>query len=141
MLRSRRDTQPEGINGSVKGTRRTPSAAESTDSFLFLFVAFFSSSFATAWTPSTTTSTLTPLVFSPSIPPPPLPPPKKKNSFFQVTASASFSGDLGLDSLDAVELVMALEEEFGFEIPDAEADKLSSTAEAISYLAAHPQAK
>lgn len=69
-------------------------------------------------------------------PPPPSPP-----STSQVTPSASFAADLGLDSLDAVELVMALEEEFGVEIPDAEADKILSTGEAISYLAAHPQAK
>lgn len=65
-------------------------------------------------------------------PPSPLP---------QVTPTAAFQGDLGLDSLDAVELVMALEEEFGVEIPDAEADKILSTGEAIAYLGAHPQAK
>lgn len=59
----------------------------------------------------------------------------------QVTPTAAFQGDLGLDSLDAVELVMALEEEFGIEIPDAEADKILSTGEAIAYLSAHPQAK
>jgi NADH dehydrogenase (ubiquinone) 1 alpha/beta subcomplex 1, acyl-carrier protein len=63
------------------------------------------------------------------------------NTQKQVTPSSSFAADLGLDSLDAVELVMALEEEFGVEIPDAEADKILSTGEAITYLASHPQAK
>ncbi len=44
----------------------------------------------------------------------------------QVSPAAHFEKDLGLDSLDVVELVMALEEEFGVEIPDAEADKIAS---------------
>ncbi|KAG6551340.1 hypothetical protein Mapa_007126 [Marchantia paleacea] len=59
----------------------------------------------------------------------------------KVTPQASFQGDLGLDSLDTVEVVMAIEEEFALEIPDAEADKISSCAEAIEYVAAHPRAK
>ena len=58
----------------------------------------------------------------------------------QVTPSVSFK-DLGLDSLDTVEVVMAYEEEFGIEIPDSEADKIKSTADAIAFIAAHPQAK
>ncbi|MCH84466.1 acyl carrier protein mitochondrial-like, partial [Trifolium medium] len=49
--------------------------------------------------------------------------------------------DLGLDSLDAVEIVMALEEEFGFEIPDNEADKINSINLAVDFIASHPQAK
>ncbi|KZV99069.1 acyl carrier protein [Exidia glandulosa HHB12029] len=44
----------------------------------------------------------------------------------KLSTSASFSNDLGLDSLDAVEVVMAIEEEFGIEIPDAEADAIST---------------
>ena len=59
----------------------------------------------------------------------------------QVTPSAHFQKDLGLDSLDTVELVMAFEEEFAVEIPDVEADKILSTSEAIQYISAHPQAK
>lgn len=59
----------------------------------------------------------------------------------KVTPSASFEKDLGLDSLDVVELVMALEEEFGLEIPDAEADKISSVGDAINYIASNPMAK
>lgn len=59
----------------------------------------------------------------------------------QVTDSANFQSDLGLDSLDTVELVMALEEEFAIEIPDAEADKILSVPEAIAYIAANPMAK
>ncbi|KAL3153948.1 Acyl carrier protein 2, mitochondrial [Trebouxia sp. C0010 RCD-2024] len=59
----------------------------------------------------------------------------------KVTPSAHFQKDLGLDSLDTVELVMAFEEEFAVEIPDVEADKILSTSEAIQYIAAHPQAK
>lgn len=59
----------------------------------------------------------------------------------QVTPTASFQKDLGLDSLDTVEVVMAFEEEFAVEIPDSEADKILSTADAINYIAAHPQAK
>ncbi|HEX9779846.1 MAG TPA: acyl carrier protein [bacterium] len=52
----------------------------------------------------------------------------------EVTDSASFVEDLGADSLDTVELVMALEEEFGIEIPDEDAEKMSSVGEAIKYI-------
>ena len=58
----------------------------------------------------------------------------------QVTPEAHFEKDLGLDSLDVVELVMALEEEFGVEIPDAEADKISSVSEAVNYVISNPLA-
>ncbi len=51
----------------------------------------------------------------------------------QVTPQASFIDDLGADSLDTVELVMALEEEFGVEIPDEEAEKLVTVGDAIKY--------
>jgi acyl carrier protein len=46
---------------------------------------------------------------------------------------------LGADSLDTVELVMALEEEFGCEIPDEDAEKITSVQEAINYVTAHPK--
>ncbi|GAX74254.1 hypothetical protein CEUSTIGMA_g1703.t1 [Chlamydomonas eustigma] len=59
----------------------------------------------------------------------------------KVTPDAHFEKDLGLDSLDVVELVMALEEEFGVEIPDAEADKISSINEAVNYVISNPLAK
>ncbi|KAK0591642.1 hypothetical protein LWI29_005410 [Acer saccharum] len=59
----------------------------------------------------------------------------------KVTPNAHFQNDLGLDSLDTVEIVMALEEEFGFEIPDNEADKISSINLAVDFIASHPQAK
>jgi acyl carrier protein len=52
----------------------------------------------------------------------------------QVTPEAKFIEDLGADSLDTVELVMALEEEFGQEIPDEEAEKLQSVGEVIKYI-------
>jgi len=54
-----------------------------------------------------------------------------------VTNSASFTDDLGADSLDSVELVMALEEEFECEIPDEEAEKILTVQSAIDYLKAH----
>ncbi|TFK41073.1 acyl carrier protein-like protein [Crucibulum laeve] len=54
--------------------------------------------------------------------------------------SASFSKDLGLDSLDAVEVVMAVEEEFAIEIPDAEADEIQTVQQAIDYIAKTPEA-
>ncbi|OWM86158.1 acyl carrier protein 2, mitochondrial [Punica granatum] len=59
----------------------------------------------------------------------------------KVSPNAHFQNDLGLDSLDTVEIVMALEEEFGFEIPDNEADKISSINMAVDFIASHPQAK
>ena len=52
----------------------------------------------------------------------------------EVTPQASFIDDLGADSLDTVELVMALEEEFGIEIPDEEAEKLVTVGDAIKYI-------
>jgi len=52
----------------------------------------------------------------------------------QVTPDAKFIEDLGADSLDTVELVMALEEEFGQEIPDEEAEKLLSVGDVIKYI-------
>jgi NADH dehydrogenase (ubiquinone) 1 alpha/beta subcomplex 1 len=58
-----------------------------------------------------------------------------------VKPTSSFQAELGLDSLDTVEVVMAFEEEFSIESPDSEADKILSVSDAIEYLAAHPQAK
>jgi acyl carrier protein len=55
----------------------------------------------------------------------------------QVTENASFVDDLGADSLDQVELVMALEEEFEIEIPDADAEKITRVKEAVSYIQEH----
>jgi acyl carrier protein len=52
----------------------------------------------------------------------------------EVKPEASFVDDLGADSLDVVELVMALEEEFGLEISDEDAEKLSSVQQAVSYI-------
>ena len=55
----------------------------------------------------------------------------------EVTSDASFVDDLGADSLDTVELVMALEEEFETEIPDEEAEKITTVQQAIAYVSAH----
>jgi acyl carrier protein len=52
----------------------------------------------------------------------------------KVTAEASFVEDLGADSLDTVELVMAFEEEFGIEIPDEDAENLQTVGDAVKYL-------
>ena len=52
----------------------------------------------------------------------------------QVTPEASFIDDLGADSLDTVELIMAFEEEFGAEIPDEDAEKLTSVGKVLEYL-------
>ena len=54
----------------------------------------------------------------------------------KVVEKASFIDDLGADSLDTVELVMAFEEEFGVEIPDEDAEKIQSVQNAIDYVAA-----
>lgn len=58
----------------------------------------------------------------------------------KVSTSASFIDDLGADSLDTVELVMAFEEEFGCEIPDDAAEKILTVQDAISYIEQHGQA-
>ncbi len=55
----------------------------------------------------------------------------------QVTAKASFIDDLGADSLDTVELVMAFEEEFGIEIPDEDAEQIMTVGDAIRYIEGH----
>ena len=52
----------------------------------------------------------------------------------QVTPEAKFIEDLGADSLDTVELIMALEEEFGIEVPDEQAEKLQSVGDVIKYI-------
>jgi len=55
----------------------------------------------------------------------------------EVTSEASFIDDLGADSLDIVELVMAMEDEFGIEIPDEEAEKIKTVKDVIDYIKAN----
>ncbi len=57
----------------------------------------------------------------------------------EVTPGASFTDDLGADSLDIVELVMAFEEEFDIEIPDEEAEKIATVQQAVEYIEKHAQ--
>ena len=59
----------------------------------------------------------------------------------KVTDEANFVEDLGADSLDTVELVMAFEEEFGVEIPDEDAEKITRVKEAIEYIDTHSKTK
>lgn len=59
----------------------------------------------------------------------------------EVTSDASFVDDLGADSLDTVELVMAFEEEFSIEIPDEDAEKITRVKEAVTYIEAHTKKK
>ena len=59
----------------------------------------------------------------------------------EVTPDASFVDDLGADSLDTVELVMAFEEEFGIEIPDEDAEKITRVKEAVEYIDSHAKGK
>ena len=55
----------------------------------------------------------------------------------QVTNEASFTNDLGADSLDTVELIMDLEKEFGISIPDDQAEKIATVGDAVSYIEEH----
>lgn len=55
----------------------------------------------------------------------------------QVTETAAFTTDLGADSLDTVELIMAFEKEFDLQIPDEEAEKITTVGDAINYIEAH----
>ena len=59
----------------------------------------------------------------------------------EVTPTASFVDDLGADSLDTVELVMAFEEAFSIEIPDEDAEKIATVKDAVTYIDKHAQAK
>ena len=59
----------------------------------------------------------------------------------EVTVDALFVDDLGADSLDTVELVMAFEEEFGLEIPDEDAEKITRVREAVDYITEHAKGK
>jgi NADH dehydrogenase (ubiquinone) 1 alpha/beta subcomplex 1 len=59
----------------------------------------------------------------------------------KVTADARFVDDLSLDSLDVVEVIMAMEDEFVIEIPDQEAERLTTPAQVVEFIAAHPMAK
>ncbi|KAG5438360.1 hypothetical protein PCANB_002848 [Pneumocystis canis] len=59
----------------------------------------------------------------------------------KITPTSSFSTDLGLDSLDTVEVVMAIEEAFNIEIPDKEADGIQTIEDAILYISNHPDAR
>ena len=59
----------------------------------------------------------------------------------EITADASFTEDLGADSLDIVELVMAFEEAFGIEIPDEDAEKITRVREAVEYIESHTKNK
>ena len=59
----------------------------------------------------------------------------------KVTEGANFIDDLGADSLDIVELVMAFEEEFGIEIPDEDAEKITRVKEAVEYIESHSKKK
>lgn len=58
----------------------------------------------------------------------------------KIVPAAKFSDDLNADSLDLVEMIMSLEEEFGVEIPDEDAEKILTVQDAISYIDAHAQA-
>lgn len=57
----------------------------------------------------------------------------------EITMESSFIDDLGADSLDIVELIMALEEEFNLEIPDEEAEKMSTVGDVVEYIKANSQ--
>lgn len=59
----------------------------------------------------------------------------------EVVPEATFREDLGADSLDVVELVMAIEDQFGIEIPEEDAEKLTRVKDAIEYVEAHAKAK
>ncbi|EXJ89710.1 NADH dehydrogenase (ubiquinone) 1 alpha/beta subcomplex 1 [Capronia epimyces CBS 606.96] len=65
---------------------------------------------------------------------------KKVSDASKITGTSHFQNDLGLDSLDTVEVVMAIEEEFSIEIPDKEADAIHSVDQAVAYISSQPDA-